>query len=452
MHPDMAFSSFPAPEPDEPRLRICNLAACPFPANHGTPGSIREMAEAVAQRGHEVHIVTYHFGEDIPVQGPTLHRIPALVREKAIFVGPTARRPLYDLMLAFETFRVVNRYRPDLVHAHGYEAALAAALVRMATGVPFLYSGHNRMGDELPSYQFIRPAWLGRSVARTLDVVVPRLADRCLPHSANLRDFFHQLGLRRRTEPVVPFGIDLETVDPQSGAGARVSQRYGLGPGPVLGYGGVLDEFQRIDLLLEAARPALLQFPEARLLMIRTIPHEKHLARVRRLASELGLAGRVVFTEPQTLAGVRECLAACDVAVLSRPRVPGFPIKLLNYLAMGRACALFASSANGLTHGVNAFLAHEDTSQSLGEAIIQLLKDKDLRGRLARNGLDYVRTHHDRREMARQVCQAYLRTLRETGRARRLEGRECAGVGSQGSKVSEGLRVGTATPRAANLL
>ena len=43
------------------------LAACPFPANHGTPGSIREMAEAVAQRGHEVHVVTYHMGDDTPL-------------------------------------------------------------------------------------------------------------------------------------------------------------------------------------------------------------------------------------------------------------------------------------------------------------------------------------------------------------------------------------------------
>src|SRR5947208_3318527 len=62
------------PRPDR-KLKICMLAACPFPANHGTPGSIREMAEAITELGHEVHIVTYHFGEDIPVRGPRVHRI-----------------------------------------------------------------------------------------------------------------------------------------------------------------------------------------------------------------------------------------------------------------------------------------------------------------------------------------------------------------------------------------
>ena len=60
----------------EPELRVCVLAACPFPANHGTPGSIRELSQAIARRGHAVHIVTYPFGEDIPMHDVQLHRVP----------------------------------------------------------------------------------------------------------------------------------------------------------------------------------------------------------------------------------------------------------------------------------------------------------------------------------------------------------------------------------------
>src|SRR3974377_935868 len=100
-----------------PRLKICELAACPFPANHGTPGSIREMSEAIAQRGHEVHIVTYHIGEDIPVRGPIIPRIPRLTGESAVVVGPTMRRPLYDLLMVFKALQVISRHRVDLIHA-----------------------------------------------------------------------------------------------------------------------------------------------------------------------------------------------------------------------------------------------------------------------------------------------------------------------------------------------
>ncbi len=108
----------PSPPPPDPAPsisfknggtpRVCMLAACPFPANHGTPGSIREMAEALSDCGHEIHIVTYHFGEEQDVLGPVIHRIPKLTRESQIRVGPTRYRPLYDLQMVFKTLRVIR--------------------------------------------------------------------------------------------------------------------------------------------------------------------------------------------------------------------------------------------------------------------------------------------------------------------------------------------------------
>src|ERR1044071_2681404 len=48
---------------------IAMVAACPFPANHGSAASIREMSDTLADRGHNVHIVTYPTGqEEIPVR------------------------------------------------------------------------------------------------------------------------------------------------------------------------------------------------------------------------------------------------------------------------------------------------------------------------------------------------------------------------------------------------
>src|SRR5262245_18561966 len=387
-------------------LKVCMLAACPFPANHGTPGSIREMAEAITELGHEVHIVTYHFGEDIPLRGPRLHRIAPWLSESKIVVGPTVRRPLYDLQLVFKTLEVIREHQPDVIHAHAYEAALAAGICRAITGVPVLYSGHNTMADELPSYRFIRPKWLARGLARLLDVFVPRLGDRCLPHSTNIAHFFHGMGLGARTEPVINFGIDVDWV--AQGDGAAVRQRYGLGTAPVVLYTGVLDEFQRLDLLLEAMKQVLWSEPNTKLLIVVTIPHAGHIARIKRQAEELGSAAHVIFTEPQPLDKVRDYLAAAAVAVVSRPQAPGFPIKLLNYMAAARPCVLFASSASdGLLHGRNVLLAAPDTGLALGEAIHELLRDAQLRQRLGHEGFSYVRAHHDRLIVAQQVCDAY---------------------------------------------
>jgi len=405
----------PAIGPSAAPLRICMLAACPFPANHGTPGSIREMAEAVTALGHEVHIVTYHFGEAIPLHGPQLHRIKSLTGESQVVVGPTVRRPLYDLQMVFKTLQVIKAHQPDLLHAHGYEAALAAWLCRLWTGLPFVYSGHNTMADELPSYRFIRPQWLARGLARALDAWVPWLGTRCLPHSSNIEQFFHGMGLRERTEPVVNFGIDVDQM--AHGDGTALRQQYGLTGGPVVLYSGVLDEFQRLDLLLEAVAQLVPAEPRLKLVVVVTVPSERHLAALRQRAAELGISDHLLLTPPQELPAVPDWLAACDVAVVPRPAAPGFPIKLLNYMAAARPCVLFASSASrGIEDGRTAFLAAPDSSAALADAIRRALHDPALAARVAQHGHAFVRAQHDRQAIARQVCGTYYRTLAAVGR------------------------------------
>jgi glycosyltransferase involved in cell wall biosynthesis len=397
------------PPPSKRPLRVCAFAACPFPANHGTPGSIREMLEGVAELGHEVHVVTYHFGENIALRGVHLHRIPRWTNESTVVVGPTSMRPIYDALMVTTGLGVIRRFHPDVLHAHGYEAALAASLCRLATGVPVVYSGHNTMIDELPTYGFIRPRWLANLLARGLDDWVPWLGDRCIPHSANVERFLREKGLADRCEPVVNFGIDVEAMSHGNGRSIRAS--HGWGDRPIVLYAGVLDEFQRLDLLTDAMKLVLFENPLALLVIVTTIPHAGHLDRLRRQAADAGILERLFITEPQPLSAVPDYLAACDVAVVPRPQAQGFPTKLLNYMAASRACVLFASSAStGLIHGDNVYLAEPDTASALAEGVIAVLGDRSLRERLSKNGHQFVRHHHGRLGTAEKLCQAYRHT------------------------------------------
>ena len=399
---------------EPPELRICMLATCPFPANHGTAGSIREMSEALVDQGHDVHIVTYHTSEDIPVRGPRIHRISPLLPEKKVTVGPTARRPIYDLQMVFKALSVLRRHKFDVIHAHGHEAAAIAWICRVLTGIPVVYSGHNTMADELPSYDFIRPRWMAGVLARILDSRIPRLAERCIPHSKNLDSALRAQGLGDRTEPVIEFGVDL--LEAGNGDPAGVREDLGLGDEPVVLYAGVVDRFQRLDLLLEAMVTVLEREPRAKLLIAETIANDFQRDSLSAQARELGILDNVVFTRPDSLDAVRDVIAACDLAVVSRPNIPGLPIKLINYMAAGKPCVLFASSTPRLTHRREAMLAPEDTGESLGEAILELWEDPGLQSALVENAHDYILEHHDRRGMARSVTATYLRALEARGR------------------------------------
>jgi 1,2-diacylglycerol 3-alpha-glucosyltransferase len=410
----------------EPKLKICVLAACPFPANHGTPGSIRELAEATAERGHEVHVVTYHIGESMPLRNVHVHRIADWTGERAITVGPTRYRPLYDFQMIFTAMKVVRRHRLDLIHAHGYEAALVAACCRPFTRVPVLYSAHNSMGDELASYDFFRSKRMASALAWTLDRTVPRIGDRCLPHSVNLQEFLHERGLAERTEPVLNFGIDFE----QQPVGNRTKLRRecNLTDEPVILYSGVIDQFQRLDLLLEAMVHVLARFPRAKLLLLTNVPNARHEAALREQAKSLGVDGSVMMISPRSLDQGLKLLSIADVAVVPRPKAPGFPIKLLNYMAAQRACVMYASSCSRLAHGEHVWLAAEDTPESLAGAMVRVLKDETLRNRIAEGGHQFVKARHDRRVVAAQLCDAYVRLLRSSRRWHSIAERPAAGI------------------------
>jgi glycosyltransferase involved in cell wall biosynthesis len=383
------------------------------------------MAEAVAELGHEVHIVTYHFGEDIPVRGVHVHRIPALTHESTVVVGPTSRRPLYDLQMVFKAIEVIRRYGCDIIDAHNYEGALVGWLCRMATGLPVVYNGHNTMSDELPTYRFIRPRCLALALGRFLDAVVPRIGDRCVPISAGIARFFDGMGLRAHSEPVLPIGIDVDWI--ARGDGSDIRPRYGLGDAPVILYSGVTDEFQRLDLLLEGMAHVARHDPRAKLLIVVTVPNAAQLDQLRRQAEALHIADRLVVTEPQPLHRVRDFLAACDIGVSPRPATPGLPVKLINYMAAGKPGVIFSSSAfGGLSHRDNVMMAGPDTGPAFGDAILELIRDPGLRQRIATAASRFVRARHDRRVTARQKCDTFIKTLTLTGRAHLLARRELA--------------------------
>lgn len=413
----------------EPRLKICVLAACPFPANHGTPGSIRELAEATAERGHEVHVVSYHMGEPLPLRNVHLHRIGNLTGERSITVGPTRYRPLYDFQMIFTALKVIRRHGIDLIHAHGYEAALVAACCRPFVRLPVLYSAHNVMGDELASYGCFRSKRMASALAWILDRTVPRIGNRCIPHSVNLQEFLHARGLSERMEPVLNFGIDFD--DRPVGDRHRLRRECNLTSDPVILYSGVIDPFQRIDLLLESMVHVLSRFPRAKLLLLTNVANGPGEAALREQAKSLGIDDSLVMIAPRSLDHGLKLISICDVAVVPRPKAPGFPIKLLNYMAAKRACVMYASSCSRLSHGEHVWLAADDTPESLGGALVRVLKDEVLRNRIGEGGYQFVLARHDRRVAAAQLCGSYMRMVRSTPRWDEITQRPATGVGSQ---------------------
>ena len=127
-------------------LRIAIVAACPFPLARGTPVRILRMAEALAERGHEVHVATYHLGNGPVSPRVKLHRIRDLAWYQKLSPGPTQRKPARGVAHRLRLVRgLLREHRFDVIHGHHYEGLLVGAAARVGTGVPLVYDAHRAM-------------------------------------------------------------------------------------------------------------------------------------------------------------------------------------------------------------------------------------------------------------------------------------------------------------------
>jgi glycosyltransferase involved in cell wall biosynthesis len=135
---------------------------------------------------------------------------------------------------------------------------------------------------------------------------------------------------------------------------------------------------------------ALARAPDVRGLVVGGHPGEADFGRVEALARELKLHGRVTLTGLVAPTEVRRHLAPATMLVLPNTRSAiseryTSPLKLFEYLAMGRAIVASDLPAirEVLTDGVSALLVPPGDPQLLADALSRLARDAELAGRLA---------------------------------------------------------------------
>jgi glycosyltransferase involved in cell wall biosynthesis len=394
-------------------LTIAMVAACPFPANHGTPAAIREMSETLTQLGHQVHVVTYPLKDDIPTNGVIIHRVRRLGKAQQIVVGPTYQRLGFDALMIPKLCQVIRNHKVGVIHAHNYEGALVGYGAKKATGTPMVYNAINTMINELPLYGFIRPQSMAILLAHFLDRVVPRMADFIIADTEELRSFMIEKGVSPEDVRVVHSGVNVEMFE--KGDREAIRKRYQIGTNPLVIYTGTLDAFQGIDSLLEAFKIVHGQFPEAMLMILGSTVHPLHEEKYRGMAKEMGLGERVIFTTCM-LDALPDFLAAADITVLPRLSSPGIPTKLLNYRAAGKPIISFEGSGKGLQHMVDALVIQSDDRGEFGRAINRLISDPLLAQRLGENAKKGIEGRYDWQTIARKIEGVYFSILGNKGK------------------------------------
>jgi protein involved in polysaccharide export with SLBB domain/glycosyltransferase involved in cell wall biosynthesis len=389
-----------------PTYRVAIVAACPFPSLRGSQVLVREMAESLAQAGHAVHVVTYPTAQHLtPVQRIAIHRVAKLP-------GLWTARPfgwqklVLDILLAWLLWQTVRRERIDVIHAHNLEAPLIAYAVRWLTGVPVIYHAHNALADELPCY-FGSAAlrYVARRVGALCDRMLAGAADHTVALSDRLAAYLAARGAAGRITAIAPSAARVAAGEPP----ARRDRA------PVIMYGGNLDPYQHLECLLRGfARLRALE-PQARLVVVtHPVADAKGMARAVAFGQQPGVSVRVL----NSFAAAMRVLGGADVLVCPRASWSGFPIKALNYMALGRPIVHARSSAHAVEDGVTGLLYDDGDVGALAKALLRIVRDAALAAQLGRQARAIAREHYGAARALARLQSVYERVIEREGAGR----------------------------------
>jgi glycosyltransferase involved in cell wall biosynthesis len=382
------------------------------------------IAQGVAQRGHEVHVVLpWHprlqrHGLEGGVHFHPFHYAPlrslnvfgysgaldadVRLRRRAYLAAPFAFRAGREAAR-----RVIRTSGATIVHGHW--AVPSGAIAAAATvNLPVVVSLH---GSDVYLAERSRIARIGarRAFAR---------AGWITACSDDLRERAIALGADRDRLETVPYGVDASRFAPDADARVRVRQELRvLDQDPVVFTAGRFVHKKGFAFLIEAAARLKERWPTLRVVIGGSGDLFEEL---RARAHEAGVAQQVVFTGVLDHAAVGACLAAADVAVVPSIRdtagnVDGLPNMVMESLAS--ATPLVATTVGGIPGVVDSnrtgILVPPADAAALADAIDRLLGDPVRRQAIGRAARDEAIARHSWARVAEAFERAYVRARNE---------------------------------------
>jgi len=363
-----------------PKYKVAVIAACPFPYPRGTPIRILRMSEGLAARGHEVHIFTYHLGQQVEDLPFTIHRIPNIPTYHKLSPGPTYQKiSLLDPLLTIKILRTLQYEKFDIIHAHHFEGLLTCLLAARVYRIPLVFDIHTLLSSELSHYPMLLSKKILQSIGNLFDHWLPKQADHIVAVTNLIRErLIHEVQIEAQNVTTVYGGIEASHFTHPTPPGPESTSQ-------TLIYTGNLASYQGVDLMLQAFRAVVDQKPDVKLKIVTNSSIQPYV----RLISELNLQDNLIIINADYFQ-LPVLLHSASIALNPRVKCDGLPLKLLNYMATGRAIVSFAGSAEALEHERTGLIVANNDIDAFAIAILQLLEKPQLAEMLGRNAQAHI--------------------------------------------------------------
>lgn len=306
-----------------------------------------------------------------------LHFFRTPVRSRALARVPVVDNAMVIRATAARIDQLIQRLRPDIIHAHSpCLNGLAALKAGRARGVPVVYEMRASWEDAAVDHGTTREGSLRYRLSRSLETRVLRRADAVTTICQGLAADIRSRGVPDERITVIPNAVDIEDFEPIECPDEALRTSLGLGRGPVIGFIGSFYGYEGLEWLIRALPRIAQVHPDATALLVGGGPAE---AQLRAVAGSLGMESRVRFAGRVPHGEVRRYYSVIDVLAYPRTSIRltelVTPLKPLESMSLGRV--FIASDVGGhrevLPAHLHPYLFRPSDSADLGRAVLQLL-------------------------------------------------------------------------------
>lgn len=320
----------------------------------GTEIATYNLADHLARRGHEVHVITSHDAG-----------LPKLSEENGFSVHRIAWPNIR--FIGIVTFWVkiclkIRTIKPDVFHAQSLLCGIPAVAAKKFLKIPFVVWGQ---GSDI---------YLPGRFTRMTSKPILQNADAVLALTEDMKQKMREIC--DRDISVVPNGIDLERFKISSGGKKE-------GNAKTIIFVGRLHPVKGVQYLIEAMAIVHQQMPDVKLVIV---GDGMERARLEEFAEKLNLNGCIQFAGQVPQESIPRFMHQADVFVLSSLSES---FGIVNLEAMAAGLPIVATNVGGIPdiveEGVNGYLVNAKNPDEIAERVLIFLQNDEMREEISAN-------------------------------------------------------------------
>lgn len=326
-----------------------------YPTHGGSGVIASELAIGLANKGHEIHVVSYA----TPFRLRSFHQ-NLFVHEVEVASYPLFKYPPYALELATKLVELVEEYQLEIIHAHYAIPHAASAYLAKQILAPLPIKTITTLhGTD------ITLVGVEQSFHKVIKFVIEQSDGVTVVSEYLRRQTIEEFGIERDIRVIYNF-VDPSRADP----GSTPCQRDTFAPGgeSILMHASNFREVKRVGDVVQIFAGVRAQIP-AKLVLIGEGPDQPH---IQQLIKELNLSDSVIFLG--ALDQVEPLFHCADLFLLPSAQ-ESFGLTALE--AMNCGVPVIATEIGGLpeviTHGETGYLFPVGDTQAMAQSAVSLL-------------------------------------------------------------------------------